>query len=110
LGILEEPFYCGYLCLSPMVTKVHAAHILVKDQAKAYELLARIKSGEKFETIAKEYSMCPSKSKGGDLGTFGRGQMVKKFEDAAFNAKKGEVVGPVKTEFGYHLIKVIDSQ
>lgn len=93
-----------------MVTKIHAAHILVKDQKKAYELLARIKSGEGFETIAKEYSQCPSKSKGGDLGTFGRGQMVKKFEDAAFNAKKGEVVGPVKTEFGYHLIKVIDSQ
>jgi peptidyl-prolyl cis-trans isomerase C len=93
-----------------MATKVHAAHILVKEQSKAYELLARIKAGEKFETLAKEYSTCPSKSKGGDLGTFGRGQMVKKFEDAAFNAKKGEVVGPVKTEFGYHLIKIIDAQ
>jgi peptidyl-prolyl cis-trans isomerase C len=93
-----------------MATKVHAAHILVKDQNKAYELLARIKSGESFEAIAKQYSTCPSKSKGGDLGTFGRGQMVKKFEDAAFNGKKGEVVGPVKTEFGYHLIKIIDSQ
>jgi len=91
-----------------MATKVHAAHILVKDQNKAYELLARIKSGESFEAIAKEYSQCPSK--GGDLGTFGRGQMVKKFEDAAFSGKKGEVVGPVKTEFGYHLIKIIDTQ
>jgi peptidyl-prolyl cis-trans isomerase C len=93
-----------------MATKVHAAHILVKDQSKAFELLARIKSGESFEAIAKQYSECPSKSKGGDLGTFGRGQMVKKFEDAAFNGKKGEVVGPVKTEFGYHLIKIIDSK
>ncbi|NLK24977.1 MAG: peptidylprolyl isomerase [Euryarchaeota archaeon] len=93
-----------------MPTKVHAAHILVKEKDKAFELLARIKSGEKFETIAKEYSQCPSKSRGGDLGTFGKGQMVKKFEDAAFGGKKGEVVGPVKTEFGYHLIKIIDIQ
>ncbi len=93
-----------------MVTKVHAAHILVKDQAKAFELLARIKSGESFESIAKQYSLCPSKSKGGDLGTFGPRQMVKEFEKAAFAGKKGEVVGPVKTEFGYHLIKIIDSQ
>ncbi len=93
-----------------MATKVHAAHILVKEQAKAYEILAKIKSGEDFGRLAKDYSSCPSKSKGGDLGTFGRGQMVKKFEDAAFAGKKGEVVGPVKTEFGYHLIKIIDIQ
>lgn len=93
-----------------MVTKVRAAHILVDDQAKAFELLARIKSGENFEAIAKQYSKCPSKAKGGDLGFFGKGQMVKKFEDAAFKGKKGEVVGPVKTEFGYHLIKIIDTQ
>ena len=93
-----------------MPTKVHAAHILVKDQKTAYELLARAKSGESFEALAKQYSMCPSKSKGGDLGTFCRKQMVKPFEDAAFNGKKGEIIGPVKTEFGYHLIKVIDSQ
>jgi len=93
-----------------MATKVHAAHILVKEQSTAQELMARIKSGESFEAIAKQYSQCPSKSKGGDLGYFGKGQMVKKFEDAAFAGKKGEVVGPVKTEFGYHLIKIIDAQ
>ncbi len=93
-----------------MATKVHAAHILMDDQKKAYEILARAKSGEDFGALAKQYSKCPSKSKGGDLGTFGRGQMVKKFEDAAFNGKKGEIVGPVKTEFGYHLIKIIDTQ
>ncbi len=91
-----------------MVEKVHAAHILVKDQKQAYEILARAKAGEDFGALAKQYSTCPSKSKGGDLGTFGRGQMVKKFEDAAFGAKKGDIVGPVKTDFGYHLIKVID--
>ncbi|HHT75359.1 MAG TPA: peptidylprolyl isomerase [Methanomassiliicoccaceae archaeon] len=93
-----------------MATEVRAAHILVDDQAKAYELLARIKSGESFEAIAKQYSKCPSKGKGGDLGYFGKGQMVKRFEDAAFRGKKGEVVGPVKTEFGYHLIKIIDTR
>jgi peptidyl-prolyl cis-trans isomerase C len=93
-----------------MVSKVHAAHILVKDQKQAFELMARVKSGEDFGALAKQYSTCPSKSKGGDLGTFGKGQMVKKFEDAAFNGKKGEVVGPVKTDFGYHIIKIIDQQ
>ena len=93
-----------------MATKVRAAHILVDDQNKAYELLARIKSGESFDAISKQYSKCPSKAKGGDLGFFGKGQMVKPFENAAFNGKKGDVVGPVKTEFGYHLIKIIDSQ
>ncbi|NLI73581.1 MAG: peptidylprolyl isomerase [Euryarchaeota archaeon] len=93
-----------------MVTKVRAAHILVDDKNQAHELLARIKSGESFEAIAKQYSKCPSKNSGGDLGYFGKGQMVKKFEDAAFKGKKGDVVGPVQTEFGYHLIKIIDTK
>ncbi len=64
-------------------------------------------SGEKvFEDAAKEFSTCPSGQRGGDLGEFGKGQMVKEFEDAAFAAEIGHVVGPVKTQFGYHLIKV----
>ena len=59
-----------------------------------------------FEDAAKKHSTCPSGQKGGDLGEFGRGQMVKEFEDATFSAEIGKIVGPVKTQFGYHLIKV----
>ena len=86
---------------------VHAKHILVDDEDKCQEILEKIISEETtFEDAAKEFSTCPSKEKGGDLGAFGRGQMVKEFEDAAFAAEVGHVVGPVKTQFGYHLIKV----
>ena len=71
------------------------------------EILAFIQNGEKtFEDAAKEFSSCPSSQRGGDLGQFGKGQMVKEFEDAAVDAEIGKVVGPVKTQFGYHLIKV----
>lgn len=86
---------------------VNAKHILMDDEEKIKEVLAQIESGEKdFETAAKEFSTCPSSAKGGDLGTFGKGQMVKEFEDAAFSAEIGTVTGPVKTQFGYHLILV----
>ena len=86
---------------------VSAKHILVEDEEKCTSILESIVSGEKeFEAAAKEFSTCPSGSKGGDLGEFGKGQMVKEFEDAAFSAEIGHVVGPVKTQFGYHLIKV----
>ena len=78
-----------------------------KKEEKCAEILAAIEKNEKsFEDAAKEFSTCPSGAKGGDLGAFGRGQMVKEFEDAAFSAEIGAVVGPVKTQFGYHLIKV----
>ena len=93
-----------------MVKKVSAAHILVKGQGKADELMEKINSGGSFAEIAKEYSECPSKKRGGDLGWFSRGQMVREFENAAFNGEKGVVVGPVKTEFGWHLIKVVDKK
>ena len=63
-----------------------------------------------IEDVAKESSTCPSGANGGDLGEFGKGQMVKEFEDAAFAAEIGHVVGPVKTQFGYHLIKVEDKK
>ena len=86
---------------------VSAKHILVKDEAKCREILEMITSGAKvFEEAAQEFSTCPSGQKGGDLGEFGKGQMVKEFEDAAFSAEIGQVVGPVATQFGYHLIKV----
>ena len=90
---------------------VHAKHILVDNEEKCTELLNAITSGEKvFEDVAKESSSCPSGANGGDLGEFGRGQMVKEFEDAAFAAEVGHIVGPVKTQFGYHLIKVEDKK
>ena len=95
------------------VTKptVTAKHILVKDKAEIEEILALITSGEKeFEEMAREYSTCGSAARGGSLGEFGRGQMVKEFEEAAFNAEVGAIVGPVETQFGYHLIKVEDKR
>ena len=84
-----------------------AKHILVDTEEKANEILGKINTGDvTFEDAAKEHSSCPSISAGGDLGTFGRGQMVPEFENAVFNMNNGEVSGPVKTQFGYHLIKL----
>lgn len=87
---------------------VHAKHILVEDEQKCAEILEEIQKGEKpFEDAAASYSTCPSSAQGGDLGEFGRGRMVKEFEDAAFATEPGNITGPVKTQFGYHLIKVV---
>ena len=85
---------------------VCASHILVTDKADAEKLKSEIQSFEQFQQLAKIYSQCPSGQKGGYLGCFGKGQMVKEFEKAAWNANTNEVVGPVKTQFGYHLIWV----
>lgn len=86
---------------------LQAKHILVDSEEKGNEIYQAIENQETtFEDAAGKYSSCPSKEKGGDLGEFGKGQMVKEFEDAAFAAEIGKVVGPVKTQFGYHLIKV----
>ena len=93
-----------------MVKQVKASHILVSGINQANDLLSRITSGESFAELAKKHSTCPSGKSGGDLGFFGKGQMVKAFEDAAFGAGKGQVVGPIKTQFGYHLIKVTDTK
>jgi foldase protein PrsA len=87
--------------------QVRARHILVADAAKAKEVLAKLKAGGNWDALAKQYSTDPSsKDKGGELGFFGRGQMVGPFQDAAFAAKVGQVVGPVKSPFGYHIIQV----
>lgn len=88
-------------------TTVSAKHILVETEEKCAEILEKINAGEKtFEDAAKEFSTCPSGQRGGDLGAFGKGQMVPEFEQAAFAAEVGQIVGPVKTQFGAHLIKV----
>jgi len=90
------------------MVKVKASHILVKEEAEAKQILLKVKAGDDFAKLAKTYSICPSGNNGGDLGYFGKGDMVKPFEDACFKAKKGDVVGPVKTQFGWHVIKVTD--
>ncbi len=99
---------------------VRASHILIsykgapateatrsKEEAQklAQSLLARVKNGESFEELARTYSDCPSAEAGGDLGFFGKGRMVKPFEDAAFGIKPGQVSSIVETQFGYHIIK-----
>lgn len=84
-----------------------AKHILTEKEEECKAILESINAGEKtFEEAAKESSTCPSGKNGGQLGAFQRGQMVKEFEDAAFDAEIGKIVGPVKTQFGYHLILV----
>ena len=86
---------------------VNASHILVDSEEKANELLAAINAGEiSFEDAARDNSSCPSSAQGGNLGDFGRGQMVPEFDTACFEMEEGEVRGPVKTQFGYHLIRL----
>lgn len=86
---------------------VSAKHILVSSEEEAKKIKAEIESGDiSFEDAAKKYSTCPSNAEGGNLGTFKRGMMVPEFEDAAFNAEINQVTDPVKTQFGFHLIKV----
>ena len=91
-----------------MSNKVHCAHILVKTEKEVNTVLERLKKGENFSAIAKDVSLCPSKKRGGDLGTFGRGQMVKEFEQVAFALEKGQISGIVKTQFGYHIIRRLE--
>lgn len=93
-----------------MVKSVNASHILVANQKDAESIMARLSKGEDFAALAKRFSKCPSKSKGGNLGWFGKGEMVPEFEKACFEGQKGQVVGPVKTEFGYHIILINDQK
>jgi len=88
-----------------MSTKIRASHILVEKQSQAIKVQEELKAGANFSELARKYSTCPSGKRGGDLGQFGRGQMVKEFEVVAFALKPGQVSEPVKTKFGYHIIK-----
>jgi peptidyl-prolyl cis-trans isomerase C len=91
-----------------MAEKIRCSHILVEKMSLAEQILQKIKEGESFEVLAAQYSIDSSRKRGGDLGYFGRGVMVREFENAAFALKKGEVSGLVKTQFGYHIIKRTD--
>jgi len=86
--------------------QVKARHILIKDQKQAEEIHQRLLKGEDFAILAKEFSTCPSKTRGGDLGFFTKDQMVKEFSDVAFSLKPKEISPVVKTQFGYHIIVV----
>ncbi|MDE1824684.1 MAG: peptidyl-prolyl cis-trans isomerase, partial [Candidatus Micrarchaeota archaeon] len=84
------------------------AHILVKSEAEAKSILERVNKGESFAKLAEQYSSDGSRKRGGDLGRFPRGVMVREFENAAFSLEKGQVSGIVKTQFGYHIIKRLE--
>lgn len=89
-------------------SQVKASHILVKEEKEAQDIKGELDNGAAFEELAEKNSQCPSGQKGGDLGFFGKGQMVPEFEAAAFSQEVGVVSEPVKTNFGYHLIKVTE--
>ena len=92
------------------MARASARHILVASEARCNELKAAIEGGADFAEIARQHPTCPSSRDGGDLGTFGRGQMVKEFDTVVFSAPLNTVQGPVRTQFGYHLLEVTSRQ
>lgn len=92
------------------MTRVKASHLLVATEEEAKKLKEEIENGKSFADVAAEVSMCPSGANGGDLGYFGKGQMVKEFEDAAFSMNVGEISEPIQTQFGWHLVYLTDKQ
>jgi|TARA_B100000678_G_scaffold219984_1_gene187341 foldase protein PrsA len=89
-----------------MGNKIKCTHILVQKQSEAIAILDKIKKGEKFGKLARELSIDTGSAKrDGNLGFFGRGKMVKEFETAAFNLQVGQISEPIKTQYGYHIIK-----
>ncbi|WP_036728676.1 peptidylprolyl isomerase [Peptoniphilus mikwangii] len=101
-----EEFYNANAEHYDVPNSVDASHILVEDENKANELYNKILAGENFEELAKNNSMCPSKNNGGNLGVFHSGQMVREFDEKVFSMKEGEISEPVKTNFGFHIIKL----
>lgn len=86
--------------------RASARHILVATKEECLTLKANIEAGESFTDVAKQHSNCPSRMNGGALGSFGKGQMVKEFEEVVFTSPLNQVQGPVETQFGFHLIEV----
>jgi parvulin-like peptidyl-prolyl isomerase len=91
-----------------MPNKIRCAHILVEKESLAKEILEKINKGESFAKLAEQYSTDGSRRRGGDLGEFSKGVMVREFETAAFALEKGQVSGIVRTQFGYHIIKRLE--
>jgi peptidyl-prolyl cis-trans isomerase C len=89
------------------MAKAHARHILVNSESECEDLKKQIQDGADFAEIAKKHSQCPSGRQGGDLGEFSKGQMVPEFDDVVFAEEIGKTYGPVKTQFGYHLIEIL---
>ena len=87
--------------------KAHARHILVNSEGDCEDLKKQIENGADFAEVAKKHSQCPSGQQGGDLGEFDQGRMVKEFDDIVFTEEVGKTHGPVKTQFGYHLIEIL---
>ncbi len=87
--------------------RASARHILVATAEECQSLKERIEKGESFSELAQAFSGCPSGKKGGELGSFGPGQMVAEFDEVVFSAPVSEVQGPVKTQFGFHLVEVM---
>jgi len=85
--------------------QVRASHILVDKLSIAQEIRAELDQGANFAKLAESYSSCPSKKHGGDLGSFGRGKMAPEFEKTVYSMKVGEISQPIKTKYGYHIIK-----
>ncbi len=88
------------------MSKASARHILVATEADCIKLKTTIEDGEDFAKVASEHSSCPSGKQGGALGEFTPGQMVKEFDEVVFSGEIGKVLGPIKTQFGYHLIEI----
>jgi len=86
--------------------KATARHILVENEEKCLDLKNRLEEGADFGVLAQEHSKCPSGRQGGDLGEFSQGQMVPEFDKAVFSGELNKVLGPIKTQFGYHLVEV----
>lgn len=106
---MKRKTYEEFVKTNPPEEEVHARHILVDDEAKAKEIAKKAKAGEDFAKLAKEYSK-DGADDGGDLGYFTKDQMVPEFADAAFKLDKGQVSDPVKSQFGWHIIKIEDKR
>ena len=105
-------YYCALIHLlfhqgTIMAKTAAALHILVKEEQLALDLLEQIKNGADFGKLAKKHSICPSGKRGGDLGEFRQGQMVPAFDKVVFSCPELEPTGPLHTQFGYHIIKVL---